>query len=219
MNICNKCKNNIISTEYIVYKNNKICILCMNYREFNKLNIYKYNNKSMLELKLNNINKIAIIGKICSGKSFLANYLVDKYNFTKLSFADPLKKIAKEYYGMVNKDRKLLQDLAYKMKEIDNNVFVNYLIKNMNKYDNIVIDDLRFENELLELKKHNFTIIKLNINNNLQINRYLKLYDQSSINRLNHLSEVEQDFFSNNLIDYQFNSDDKLLENIDKLFK
>ena len=89
----------------------------------------------------------------------------------------------------------------------------------MNKYDNIVIDDLRFDNELLELKKYNFTIIKLNINYNLQINRYLKLYNRSSINRLNHFSENEQDYFSSNLIDYEFNSDDKLLENIDKLFQ
>ena len=119
MNICNNCKKYIISTEYIVYKNKKRCILCMDYKEFNKLNIIKYNNKTLLEFKLHNINRIAIIGKICSGKSFLANYLEDKYKFTKLSFADPLKKIAKEYYGMVNKDRELLQELALKMKEIN----------------------------------------------------------------------------------------------------
>jgi len=216
---CSKCKKPILSTEYIVYKHKKICIFCMSYNEFNKLTITKYNNKSLLEFRLNKINKIAIIGKICSGKSFLANYLIDKYNFNRMSFAYPLKKIAKEYYGMEDKDRELLQDLAIKMKEIDNNVFVNYLIKNMNKEDNIVIDDLRFENELLELKKHNFIIIKLNIDKKNQMNRYLKLYNNLYIDRINHNSETEQDNLPKKLIDYELNSDEFLLSNIDNIMK
>ena len=219
MNICSKCNKNIISSEYIVYKHKKVCIFCMNYQEFNKLNIIKYNNNSLLEFKLQNKNRIALIGKICSGKTFVANYLVDKYKFSKYSFAHPLKKIAKEYYNMKDKDRILLQDLALKMKEIDENVFVNYLIKNMNKHDNIIIDDLRFKNELLELKKHNFIIIRLNVKPDLQINRYLKLYNRSNLNRLNHISEKEQDEFPNELIDYELESNDSILEKIDDIFK
>ena len=120
---------------------------------------------------------------------------------------------------MKDKDRILLQDLALKMKEIDQNVFVNYLIKNMNKHDNIIIDDLRFKNELLELKKHNFIIIRLNVKPDLQMNRYLKLYNRSNLNRLNHISEKEQDRFPNELIDYELESNDSILEKIDDIFK
>ena len=53
MNICSKCNKNIISSEYIVYKHKKVCIFCMNYQEFNKLNIIKY--------KLQNKYRIVLI--------------------------------------------------------------------------------------------------------------------------------------------------------------
>ena len=212
------CKKKIYKNEYFAYKHKPICIFCIDYKTFKKLNIIKSNNNVFLEFNLNNINKIGIIGKICSGKSYIANYLVDKYNFTKYSFADPLKKIATKYYNMKNKDRKLLQDLAIKMKDIDHNIFVNYLLNNYNKYDNVVIDDVRFKNELIELKKHNFTIIKLNVNKELQINRYNNLYNDE-IDRLNHLSELEQDTFSDKLIDYTLESNENILNQIDIILK
>ena len=213
---CILCKKKILSNEYFIYQQKIICIFCIDYNTFKKLNIIKFNKKCLLEFKLNKINKIGIIGKICSGKTFVANYLVDKYNFTKYSFASPLKKIAKDYYNMKNKDRILLQDLAIKMKDIDKNVFVNYFLNNYNKYDNVVIDDLRFSNELMELKKNNFTIIKINIHKDIQLNRYKTLYNDN-IERLNHISELEQDNFSNNLIDYVLESNDDILNNIDKI--
>lgn len=211
---CILCKKQIINNEYFIYKHKPVCIFCIDYNTFKKLNVIKFNKSSILELKLNKINKIGIIGKICSGKTFIANYLVDKYNFTKYSFADSLKNIATKYYGMINKDRKLLQELALKMKDIDENVFVNHLLKKYNKYDNVVIDDVRFKNELLELKKHNFTIIKINIDKQLQINRYNKLYNEN-IDRLEHISELEQDNLPIELIDYSLDSNNDILNNID----
>lgn len=217
LNYCNYCKKNIISNEYIVHMNNKICIFCIN--NFKKLNIYKHNDNYFLEFRLQKINKIALVGKICSGKTFVANYLVNNYKFTKYSFADSLKKIAKDYYGMKKKDRKLLQDLSIKMKEIDKNVFVNYLIKKINKYDNLVIDDLRFENELIELKKRNFKIIKLKISKINQLNRYNNLYGEECIDRLNHISEIEQDNFKNEDIDYTIESNENILDEIDNIMK
>ena len=220
MIFCNKCKKNIIYNEYIIHKHKIICIFCMSLEAIKKLNLIKNNNNNIfLEYKLHKINKIAIIGKICSGKSFLANYLVENYNFKKYSFADPLKKIAKEYYNMKNKDRILLQDLAEKMKEIDKNVFVNYLVNKIDKEENVVIDDLRFENELLELKKNNFTIIKLKINRTNQLNRYCKLYNKRDINRLNHDSEIEMEFLDKDLIDYELESNEYLLDEMDKIMK
>ena len=216
LNKCSLCNKKIINNEYFIYKHKVVCIFCIDYNTFKKLNVIKLNNSSILELKLNKINKIGIIGKICSGKTFIANYLVDKYNFTKYSFADSLKNIATEYYGMINKDRKLLQELALKMKDIDENVFVNHLLKKYNKYDNVVIDDIRFKNELLELKKHNFTIIKINIDKQLQINRYNKLYNEN-IDRLEHISELEQDNLPIELTDYSLNSNNDILNNIDNI--
>ena len=90
--------------------------------------------------------KLAITGEMGSGKTSIAKYLVEKYNFKKFSFADDVKLYATEIFDInINvKDRKLLQQFATKMKEIDENIWIKRLdnkIKDI--YDNIIIDDLR----------------------------------------------------------------------------
>ena len=90
--------------------------------------------------------KLAITGIMCCGKSTIANYLVEKYNYKKFSFADVLKKFAVDIFDMKGKDRKLLQDFGTKMKEIDKCIWIKSLDKKIKDIsDNIVIDDLRFK--------------------------------------------------------------------------
>ena len=42
---------------------------------------------------------IGIVGKKYSGKDTAADYLVANHNFTKMAFADPVKKVAKELFN------------------------------------------------------------------------------------------------------------------------
>ena len=58
--------------------------------------------------------KLAFIGKICSGKSFLSKQIADIYDCKIFSFASKLKEIASDLFDMQQKDRKLLQDLGEK---------------------------------------------------------------------------------------------------------
>ena len=97
--------------------------------------------------------KIAIIGKICSGKTTTADILIGLNNdFQKLSFAGKVKSIAVDLFDM-EKDRKLLQQIGTYMREIDPDVWANYVVKQSKKYDYVVIDDLRYKNEYDLLKK------------------------------------------------------------------
>lgn len=137
---------------------------------------------------------IAICGKICSGKSTLAKYLEDKHNFKILSFANSVKKFAREIFNMKHKDRKLLQEFSEKLKEIDNDIWIKHFDKQllMNQHHNIVVDDLRFPNEYNFLINKSFTIIRLDINNELQIQRIKETYKENyneHLERLNHISE------------------------------
>lgn len=121
--------------------------------------------------------KLAITGEMASGKTSIAKYLVEKYNFTKFSFADDVKLYATEIFNMKIKDRKLLQQFATKMKEIDENIWIKRLefkIKDIS--DNIIIDDLRYPNEELYLKSNGFKILKLDIDTELQNNRLKNTY-------------------------------------------
>lgn len=123
--------------------------------------------------------KLAITGEMASGKTSIAKYLVEKYNFTKFSFADDVKLYATQIFdiNMKIKDRKLLQQFATKMKEIDENIWIKRLdnkIKDIS--DNIIIDDLRYQNEELYLKSKGFKILKLDIDTELQNNRLKNTY-------------------------------------------
>ena len=119
--------------------------------------------------------KIGIIGKICSGKTELANRLIKYYNnieIKKRSFSDGVYKIARELFNMKVKDRKLLQNIGTKMREIDNNVWIN----NTNVEGNVIIDDIRYNNELEFLIRNNFIIIYIKIDKEKQKDRIIKTY-------------------------------------------
>jgi len=137
--------------------------------------------------------KIAISGKICSGKSTLTDKLNEIYpNLVKRSFAEKIKEIAFELFGMKEKDRKLLQGIGTNMRLIDEDVWVKYLINTSNDY--VIIDDLRFENEARLLKENNWILIRLNISQELQKERIMKTYPHTydkHLDNLNHESEMD----------------------------
>jgi dephospho-CoA kinase len=168
--------------------------------------------------------KLAITGVMGCGKTSIANYLVEKYNFKKFSFADDLKLYACEIFDMKIKDRKLLQQFGTKMKEIDENIWIkrlNYKIKDIS--DNIVIDDLRYPNEELYLKSNGFKILKLDIDTELQNNRLKNTYINDfhmHIECKNHDSEMHTKCFDH---DFYYlinkNTEKKIYKYIDNILK
>jgi hypothetical protein len=117
-----------------------------------------------------------------------------------LSFAGKLKELATELFGMEDKDRKLLQDLGGKMREINEDVWLNYTINESLHHENVVIDDLRLPNEYNKLKEAGFTIVRLEIDRETQIKRLIHLYPnswKSQVERLDHFTEIA-------LNDYEF---------------
>ena len=93
--------------------------------------------------------KIAIYGPMCSGKSTIANIIQKKYPQYKIySFGQKIKDIANELFNMEGKNRSLLINIADKMRDIDEDVWVKYIMKQINDYEYCIIDDLRFQNEL-----------------------------------------------------------------------
>tara|TARA_Y100000741_G_scaffold298172_1_gene239174 strand:- start:4886 stop:5410 length:525 start_codon:yes stop_codon:yes gene_type:complete len=155
--------------------------------------------------------KIAIIGKICSGKTTTADILIGLNNdFQKLSFAGKVKSIAVELFDMEKKDRKLLQQIGTYMREIDPNVWANYVVKQSKKYDYVVIDDLRYKNEYDLLKKNGFKIIKLVISKELQLTRLKNTYTtnyEKHLENLNHESELFSETINNSDVDLVINVD------------
>lgn len=160
--------------------------------------------------------KIALTGKICSGKSFVSNMLV-KEGFSRVGFGDGVKKYCNELFDMKQKNRKLLQDFAQSLKEIDKNVWINYLdkyIRTLPINSNIVVDDLRFPNELNYLKKNGFIIIKLDVNYELQIERIKKTYPNDYLLHINRLNDISESYINDFEYDYLFEINSESESNI-----
>ena len=100
-----------------------------------------------------------------SGKDTIADILVKYKNFKKIAFADELKKLASiiteikinNFYDITVKNnyRHVLIDISKHEKEKDKLIFVKPIINMIKKNKNInyVISDLRYEEELIKMKK------------------------------------------------------------------
>lgn len=107
--------------------------------------------------------RFAIGGKMGTGKSSLADFLMKCFQFKKYSFAAKLKELAADLFDMEVKDRQLLQVLGTKVREVEKDAWCGYVLKQIraDKSRRVVIDDMRYLNEAELLQKNDFTLIKL----------------------------------------------------------
>ena len=139
--------------------------------------------------------KIAVTGKMCSGKTTLCNYLCElEPRFQIFSFGKKVKDVASDLFQMDPrvKDRTLLTSIGQKMREIDKDVWVNYVINQCKDVEYCLVDDLRYQNEYEALVKNGFKIIQLNISDELQEYRIKMVYPDNYLDHLqnrNHPSE------------------------------
>lgn len=144
-------------------------------------------DKENINLGTNNLLlRLAISGKMGSGKTTLAKMMVEKFHVSEssgkaYSFASKIKEVAKDVYGMGGKDRILLQTLGDNMRQVvgsdgvkRENVWIDYLVKQMNQDMAVVkslnqqpinilqvIDDLRYKNEYDMLKENGFMTVRI----------------------------------------------------------
>lgn len=166
--------------------------------------------------------KIAIGGKMGSGKTTTALYLADKYGFWRYAIADNLRDVASEVrlhqtisavrmiQDMTNcycegiylrifrlcmecqgkSDRWLLQKLGTDIvRAYDEDVWIRCLLEQIGDRSFVVIDDVRFRNELEYLKDRDYVTIWINCD--VRVDRLLER--DGHIDGLNHSSEHELD--------------------------
>ena len=137
--------------------------------------------------------KIAICGKMCSGKSTLANHIMRNFpGYQKYSFARRVKELCVELFGMTGKDRDLLITFANKMRDIDPNVWINQVLRETKGKENCIIDDVRYQNEVDALIRDGWKFIQLHIPYDLQKKRIMRVYPdnyQEHLDASSHISE------------------------------
>jgi len=137
--------------------------------------------------------KIAICGKMCSGKTTLANYIMRTFSgYQKYSFAKKVKELCVDLFDMRVKDRGLLIKFANSMREIDSEVWINQVLRETRGQENCIIDDVRYQNEVNALIQDGWQFIQLHIPHELQKKRIMKVYPDNYHDHLdasNHISE------------------------------
>ena len=135
---------------------------------------------------------IGLAGRINCGKDTLADYLVDKHNYIKLRFSQPLKDGCAAMFGFtqdqVNNDKEtkdefwgvtprlVLQFIGTevfreKINEIipvGGDFWVKTLAKKLNDKDDFVIADVRFQNEVDMIKSKGGTVVRIIRENGLK---------------------------------------------------
>jgi len=162
--------------------------------------------------------KIAITGKMCYGKTTVANIIKEYDNeYQIFSFGQKVKDIATDLFDMQNKDRTLLTSIGTKMREIDSDIWAKYIIKSCRDLENVVIDDLRYQNEYRYLLEHDFKIIVLTLPVEIQIDRIKELYPenyQDHLNNMFHVSEKGIDFIDNDRLYIDMSQDIETIRDI-----
>lgn len=171
------------------------------------------------------IIRIAFTGKMRSGKTTAADYLWMKYDFKTLSFGQPIKRIAEEYFAHLyepiyssengksiagyKKPRKLLQQIGQLFRQIDEDVWIKRAEQTMKYYEQyrdtrgIVIDDLRQPNEYEWARANGFVIIRINAPDSLRIERAKAAGDDFDEADLTHETERYIDGFA---VDYEIDN-------------
>ena len=162
--------------------------------------------------------KIAIAGQMASGKSTLANKMQEElmsldYRVERHSLATKVKEIGSNLFGMVEKDRKLLQQIGMKMREIRPDVWIDYMNRTIDedfaadKYDVAIVDDVRFINEAEKLSAQGWRIVRLHIEEDLQRERLKRTYPDWEVHWDNRadpseteVSEIPEDYIWLNIM-------------------
>jgi len=140
--------------------------------------------------------KIAICGKMCSGKTTMAHTIMrmDK-RYKVFSIGKKVKEVGTDLFGVTHKDRPLLISIGAKMREIDPDVWIKHVIAQTKNETHCIVDDLRYQNEYEHLRNNGFVFIRLHVSRLTQEQRVRKLYPQDFQEHLenrDHLSEAVQ---------------------------
>lgn len=153
-------------------------------------------------------------GRFTAGKTTACKYFVnnpEKFgDFKEVNFADKLKDVAVDLFGMTKKDRTLLQKLGTEaLRSIDEDVWAKYVfnrtipkaeeefenqpsfVKKHSEYLNFVIGDGRYENELAFAKKANSVNVFIDVDENIRMERYKSIYGiYPTEEQIHHASEM-----------------------------
>lgn len=157
--------------------------------------------------------KIALFGKIRSGKDTAGKILIEEHGFNRFAFGDGIGTIIQEYFPEAwvgGKPRRYYQHIGQQLRVLNEDVWVNYLLNKVRSESmshlqehhkngvvapsfNVVVTDGRQVNEATRLKAEGYLIIKVTTPDEIRIERMKALGDVFTIEDLQHDTELQVD--------------------------
>jgi dephospho-CoA kinase len=177
--------------------------------------------------------KIALTGKLRSGKDTVGNHLYIKYGFDRIAFGDALKKNAHATFPWVSefsKPRALYQQFGQLMREIEPDVWIkhaeqavkgaiDFRVNTGAEQIGIVLTDVRQQNEVDWCRANGFTLIRVTAPDEDRIARAIAANDDFTVLDLTHETELAIDTFE---VDHEAINDgtvDDLKRKIDEIME
>ncbi|WP_206529604.1 AAA family ATPase [Brevibacillus sp. SYP-B805] len=168
--------------------------------------------------------KLALTGRMRSGKDSVAAYLASQYGFARFAFGDGIRKVCRELFpdqmAQARKPRALLQGVGQAMRAFDEDVWIRQCLEEIEGeigyYEahgyhgpNVVITDLRQPNEYARLRAEGFVIIRVNASDETRIQRMIDAGDEFDDDTLTHDTEQHVDSFA---VDYEIDNNGSLAD-------
>jgi adenylate kinase family enzyme len=91
--------------------------------------------------------------------------------------------------------RQLLQEIGNGLREqVNPTIWIDYTIETLDPDESYICDDLRYRNEYIAMERAGFTMIRLNIDPEVQQERINRIYGTIDPIRLQHSSEIDLDY-------------------------
>ena len=142
--------------------------------------------------------KIALFGKIRSGKDTVGKVLTDDYGFTRYAFGDAIGEVIKDYFPDAfagGKPRKHYQVIGQSFRQLDEDVWVKKVINDIESagHERIIITDGRQVNEAEKMRDAGFLIVKVICDEKIRIKRMMDSGDVFNEESLTHETELQVD--------------------------
>ena len=163
--------------------------------------------------------RIALFGKMRSGKNTVADLLTDEYGFKQFAFGEGIGEIIVKYFPEAyaeGKPRHHYQHIGQELRKLNPDVWINYLFRSVGHYltqeqadslinktkpnENIVVTDGRQLNEAEMLKKAGYIIVKVETPEEIRVERIKESGDSFNLEQLNHETEKQVDLIEPDVV-------------------
>ena len=169
--------------------------------------------------------RIAVTGRLRSGKDSVADILQERDYFTVYRFADGITDIIEQYFSddlKIGKPREHYQVIGQSLRQLDENVWVKALHRKRqlgHVIHNELITDVRQPNEVKYCEDHGFKIIKVVADEEIRKQRAFHAGDTWVDSQLQHPTERAVDCI---VPDYQIHNNgtfDELVEKVNAVYQ